>query len=91
MERPPGGPPCEPLGKRCGVEQNLPQLIDAIRDVHSLSIVPYQENTHREVCEHCALGHPGFCPCPMNYLLVLVAEAVEAVDARRGGHEAGGQ
>ena len=30
IERPPGGPPCAPLGKRCGIELNLPQLIDAI-------------------------------------------------------------
>jgi hypothetical protein len=29
-ERPPGGPPCEPLGKRCGVELNLRWLVYAV-------------------------------------------------------------
>jgi hypothetical protein len=24
IHRPPGGPPCEPLGKRCGIELDLP-------------------------------------------------------------------
>ena len=31
IERPPGGPPCAPLGKECGIEMHLPAVIDAIR------------------------------------------------------------
>src|SRR5262249_47776782 len=30
VERPPGGPPCAPLGKQCGIEMHLPELIDAV-------------------------------------------------------------
>jgi len=35
VERPPGGPPCAPLGKVCGVELHLPKIIDAIHEVRS--------------------------------------------------------
>ena len=30
IERPPGGPPCQPQGKRCGVEVNLRELVEAV-------------------------------------------------------------
>src|SRR6266699_1168943 len=35
VERPPEGPPCTPLGKVCGVELHLPQLVQAIHSVRS--------------------------------------------------------
>jgi hypothetical protein len=83
IERPPGGPPCAPLGKQCGIEQHLPELIDAIHRVDSGSIVPYLNANRHLVCEHCPQqGHSG-CPCPMDYLAVLVVQAVETVDERR--------
>ena len=83
VERPPGGPPCAPLGKECGIEIHLRELIDAIHDVHSDSIVPYLINSRHKICEHCALLHTGVCPCPMDYLAVPLVQAVEAVDRRR--------
>jgi hypothetical protein len=82
VEQPAGGPPCEPLGKMCGVEQHLPELIDAVHGAFSGSIVPYFESKQRQVCDHCSFRQSRSCPCPMDYLLVLVVEAVEAVDAR---------
>ena len=75
VERLPGGPPCKPLGKLCGVEQNLPQLIEAVHAIRSGLIEPYWDSTQRQVCEHCSLQHSRFCPCPMSYLLVLVVES----------------
>src|SRR5262249_55499728 len=36
-----------------------------------------------EICEKCAFLHSSFCPCPMDYLAVLVVQAVETVDERR--------
>ena len=33
IDRPPGGPPCAPLGKVCGIELNLERLVDAVRSV----------------------------------------------------------
>ena len=83
VERPPGGPPCAPLGKECGIELHLPELIGAIHEVRSDSIVPYLLNNHHKICEHCALQHSSVCPCPMDYLAVLLVQAVEAVDRRR--------
>jgi hypothetical protein len=82
VERPPGGPPCAPLGKQCGIEMHLPQLIDSIRAVHSDSIAPYLESNRQRICETCPQLHGDDCPCPMDYLAVLVVEAVETVDRR---------
>ena len=83
VERPPGGPPCAPLGKQCGIELHLPHLIDAIHEVHSELMAPYLANNRRKICEHCAFLHSSVCPCPMDTLAVLLVEAVEAVDERR--------
>ena len=83
VERPPGGPPCAPLGKQCGIEMHLPQLIAAIHDVASPSIVPYLDNNRHQICEHCPRLGKEDCPCPMDYLAVLLVQAVETVDARR--------
>src|SRR5215470_3831808 len=84
VERPPGGPPCVPLGKMCGVELHLENLIDSIHQVKSNRLQPYLDHNRTEVCEKCAFLHSSFCPCPMDYLAVLVVQAVETVDERRG-------
>jgi hypothetical protein len=81
-ERPPGGPPCEPLGKRCGVEMHLARLVGAVQEVHSDLVEPYVEHNHQEICSDCALHNNSSCPCPMDYLSVLVVGAVENVAAR---------
>jgi len=83
VERPPGGPPCAPVGKQCGVELHLPQIVDAIHEIRSDWIKPYLENNRQRICETCALHHSDICPCPMDYLAVLLVQAVETVDKRR--------
>lgn len=84
VERPAGGPPCEPLGKKCGVELHLPELIGSIHEVYSSnSIAPYQDHNRQHICESCVFHHSSFCPCPMDYLVVLITQAVETVDQRR--------
>src|SRR5690349_14368314 len=88
-ERPPGGPPCAPLGKVCGVEMHLPQLIDSIRAVHSDRIAPYLAHNRMEICTRCDFLRSDACRCPMDYLTVLVVEAVEAVDERRAEEQKG--
>ncbi len=82
VERPPGGPPCFPLGKLCGIEMHLPQLVDAIHQVKGNRIDPYLDHNRRTICEHCALRSTCDCPCPMDYLAVLLVEAVESVETR---------
>jgi hypothetical protein len=83
IERPPGGPPCLPLGKECGVEMHLPAVIEAIRKVHSPLLGPYQRQSRESVCTHCRLLGSAVCPCPMDYLAGLLVQAVETVDERR--------
>ena len=82
IERPPGGPPCAPLGKRCGVELNLPLIIDAVHATYSDNMEPYTANFHEMVCTQCPNRPTEQCPCPMEYLLILAVQAIEAVDER---------
>src|ERR1700730_18145482 len=83
VERPPGGPPCAPLGKQCGIEMHLPKIIHSIQQVKSDWIEAYLDTNRKQICEGCAFLHSSICPCPMDYLAVLLVEAVETVDDRR--------
>jgi hypothetical protein len=85
IERPPGGPPCQPLGKRCGVEINLRQLVDSVHQEHSRWMLPYIEHFHEGVCAHCENRTTDQCPCALEYLLELAVEAIETVDERKRG------
>jgi len=83
IERPPGGPPCLPLGKRCGVELNLRELVNAVHKEHSNWMGPYIDRFHEDVCAHCANRPTDQCPCALEYLLELAVEAIETVEERR--------
>jgi len=82
VERLPGGPPCAPLGKECGVEMHLPEIVKAIHEVRSDWVADYLNNNRTTICEKCVLHHSSICPCPMDYLGTLLVEAVETVDER---------
>lgn len=88
IERPEGGPPCAPLGKRCGIELHLPEFIDAVHAVNDIKAVddvridPYIDTLHKRVCEDCRESTTKHCPCPLKYLLLLAVEAIETVDER---------
>ena len=82
VERPMGGPPCAPLGKRCGVELNLPRIVEVVQQVRSTSMEPYTQLFHDLVCTQCPNRPTEQCPCPMEYLLILAVQAIEAVDER---------
>ena len=45
IERPPGGPPCAPLGKRCGIELNLARLVGVVHRVHSTRLTRTSRNS----------------------------------------------
>lgn len=83
VERPPGGPPCAPLGKTCGVELHFPHYIEAVQAVKSGRIDPYLDNLHHDICEQCVRHNENGCPCPLDYLSILLVEAIETVDQRR--------
>lgn len=81
VERPPGGPPCFPLGKICGIELHLPELIESVGKLNSQSIDPYLQENRCHICATCPHLHGEQCPCPMDTLAVLLVEAMEEVDA----------
>jgi hypothetical protein len=83
IERPPGGPPCLPHGKSCGIELHLRGIVDLCHSTHSDSMEPYIEELHKEVCANCSECVSSQCPCPLHYLLLLATEAIDAVDERR--------
>lgn len=85
IDRPPGGPPCAPVGKECGIEMHLPAIIEAVHQVHSPLLGPYLRRNRETICAHCNRLGSAICPCPMDYLAALLVEAVETVDERRAG------
>jgi hypothetical protein len=91
IERPPGGPPCAPLGKRCGIELHLPEIVKIVQAGESARIDPYIERLHSDICAHCPNQPTSQCPCPLEYLLLLTVEAVETVDRRLRGEAVGGR
>lgn len=82
VERAPGGPPCLPLGKWCVIETDLPSLVEAVHEQSSPLMGPYLDSVHSRVCAFCPRHRQEGCPCPGEYLLTLVVQAVETVDER---------
>ena len=83
IERLPGAPPCGRLGKGCGIERHLGQLVEICRATDSALIDPYIEQLHDTICANCEYKDRRECPCPLDYLLQLAVEAVERVECRR--------
>lgn len=50
IERPPGGPPCLPRGKRCGVELHLREIVDLTHANGSPCMEPYIDHLHDDIC-----------------------------------------
>jgi hypothetical protein len=71
------------VGKQCGIELYLPRFLEAVHEVNSPFIEPYLDNIHRRICTTCPKRGGEGCPCPLDYLLVLLVRAVETVDQRR--------
>jgi hypothetical protein len=83
VERRPNAPPCGPVGKGCGIERHLEQLVEICRNTDSNLIDPYIEQLHELICASCDYKDSSMCPCPLDYLLQLAVEAVEKVEQRR--------
>ncbi len=82
IEKPPGGPPCAPLGRRCGLELHFEQFVTAVHDIQSPFIGPYLDHDRSVICCDCEQQGGSECPCPMDYLAVLGVQAIETVDQR---------
>ena len=85
IDRPPGAPPCAPYGKQCGIELHLEAIVELTHQTHCQAMDPYIERFHEDVCSHCLNRDTDHCPCPLDPLLELAIEAIEAVDQRRCG------
>ena len=85
VARPPGGPPCAPLGRNCGIEQHVPELVEICRTTPSMEMEPFIEQLHNKICATCDNRGSTTCPCPLDYLLQLAVEAVQRVERRRVG------
>jgi len=83
IEKPPGAPPCAPQGKRCGIELHLAEIVEVCHVAQGKTMEPYIQRFHEDVCSHCSSQTTRQCPCPLDYLLLLAVEAIEAVDGRK--------
>jgi hypothetical protein len=81
-EKPEGAPPCAPLGKPCGVELYLPELVEAIHEVQGDQMEHYQRRKQSHICARCAYLHSYYCPCPLDTWFPPIIEAVKTVDRR---------
>jgi hypothetical protein len=85
VARPLGAPPCAPHGVACGIERHVPKLVSICRSTHSPLIDAYIDKLHDEICKECEFKESPACPCPLDYLIELAVEAIEAVENRRAG------
>jgi hypothetical protein len=69
---------CAELGEDCGIERQLPRLIDAIHEARGDQAVPEVE----EVCPRYDLLHGTNRLCPTEDLSAELVRAVEWVDER---------
>ena len=83
-DRPPGGPPCAPRGKRCGIELHLEEIVQVAACGPQSSHRPVHRTLPLRRVWHCSNRETSQCPCPLDPLLLLAIEAIEAVDERRG-------
>jgi hypothetical protein len=88
IERRVGTPPCAPMGKPCGIESHLAEIVELCRSTDSTLIDPYIEKLHDTICADCEYKDKPACPCPLDYLLQLAVEAVEQVERGRSGNRA---
>ncbi len=83
VERGPNSPPCAPHNNPCGIEAHLPELVELCRTTDSQQMATYLDKLHTLICPDCEYKDTNGCPCPLDYLLELAVQAVEAVELRR--------
>jgi hypothetical protein len=86
-ERMPGRSPFQPACRRCGVELQLPQLVESIRGADNELSEFDAAPDRQKVCAGCVCLNGGNCPCPAGMLTAPVVRAVRAVEERRAQHD----
>jgi hypothetical protein len=85
--RSPDGPPYCRECHGCGVELQLPAIVESIRDAGG-ELSEFDESPARSlVCARCHCLEGGCCPCPAAPLSPLLVRAVLAVEERREQRE----
>jgi hypothetical protein len=82
-QREAGEPPAGPSCRRCGVELQLPQLVESIREAGDGLSEFDPAPDRRTVCAECVCLGGGLCPCRAGLLPTLLVRAVRAVEERR--------
>jgi len=67
---------------RCGIELQLPELVDAIHAAETGLPAGPAPDQHK-VCARCLHLRSARCPCAVEALTDVLVRAVRAVDARR--------
>jgi hypothetical protein len=81
--RVPGQPPYRPQCRHCGVQLQLPQLVNSIRDAGD-ALSELDPRPERDlVCAQCVCQGRGECPCPAGLMPARLVRAVLAVEERR--------
>jgi hypothetical protein len=86
-ERVAGRPPFRPQCRQCGIELQLPQIVESIRDAGGRLSEFDPAPARRAVCSRCVCLEGGTCPCPAAPLSEWVVRAVLAVEERRAQRE----
>lgn len=77
-----------PMNRKCPIELYLPQVVDVVEAVDSPLITDYVATLRERVCAFCENSEGDFCAlrlradCALDRYFMLVAEAVQSVDAR---------
>jgi hypothetical protein len=72
-----------PACRHCGVELQLPRIVESIHDAGD-TLAEFDPSPDRHlVCARCHCLDGGLCPCPAGGLATAVVRAVKSVDERR--------
>ncbi len=86
-QRSPDGPPYHRACRSCGIELQLPSIVESVRDTGD-ELSEFDEAPDRgKVCAQCHCLGGGYCPCAAAPLAALLVRAVIAVDERREQRE----
>lgn len=77
-----------PADRACPIELYLPQVVEVVESVESPLITDYISTLRDKVCAFCENSDGDFCAlrlhadCALDRYFMLVAEAVQSVNAR---------
>ncbi len=86
-QRAPGRPPFTRACRRCGIELQLPQMVESIHAAEERLPEFGPPPSRRLVCARCVCLEGGTCPCMAAARTDLLVKAVRIVDERHEQQE----